>query len=99
MHERKVARKAAVEKLKVPVVDVRAVLRLEESEYEHELKHKAAEGEDPRQPLRTLIAAILLETKGDFDPVDTQGLHRKVRGAQAKLSARSYVSSFCVKAL
>eukprot|EP00976_Prorocentrum_cordatum_P030331 617696-Prorocentrum_minimum.AAC.3 len=81
VHERKVARKAALERLKAPVVDVRAVLRLEESEYEHELKHKDLEGEDPRQPLRELIAAVLLETKGDFDPIDTQGLHRKLSAA------------------
>mmetsp|Transcript_20564 Transcript_20564/g.44991 ORF Transcript_20564/g.44991 Transcript_20564/m.44991 type:complete len:601 (-) Transcript_20564:135-1937(-) len=81
VHERKVARKAALEKQKVPVVDVRSVLRLEESEYEHELKHKSVEGEDPRQPLRALITAILLETKGDFDPIDTQGLHRKLSAA------------------
>jgi hypothetical protein len=55
-------------------------MRLEESEYEHDLKRKAVEyEEDPRQPLRMFVAAMLLEAEGEFEAIDTQGLHRKVR--------------------
>jgi len=86
IHERaKVARRAAPD-LPAPVLDVRAMLRVESPLDEDVVQEATAHDEpavlkmDPMEPLRRLVIAILCEPtpSSDFDAVDTQGLHRKL---------------------